>query len=116
MVSVYVYGAVPPLAVMPTLTLPLTVAPAAGDEKPAVNGPGPLFCTVTGILREPVLLEGSRTVAVSVVAPLGVPLLIHGRVTGPLDVSLPVATVWPPAVSVYALVPAAALSTHMVTQ
>src|SRR5438309_1553584 len=101
---------------MPTLTVPFTVAPAPGDEKPAVSGPGPLFCTVTGMLREPVLLAGSRTVAVSVVAPLGEPVLIHGSVTGPLEVSLPLATVWPPAVSVYAFVPAAAFSTQIVTQ
>src|SRR2546421_190248 len=45
---------------MPTVTLPLTVAPCAGVEKPAVSCEEP-FWTVTGMLPVPVLLLGSRT-------------------------------------------------------
>src|SRR5207253_1328843 len=99
---------------MPTVTLPLTVAPCAGVEKPAVSCEEP-FCTVTGMLPVPVLLLGSRTDAVSVVGPSGVPVVIHGMLMGPLDVSFVVATVWPAAIRVNVFVPAAAFSIQMVT-
>src|SRR5919201_6664109 len=115
MVSVYVYGAVPPAAIMPTLTVPLTVAPDAGDEKSALSGPGPLFWTFTWMLPAPMLLLASRTETVSVVGPFAVDVVIHGMLIGPLDVSLVVATVWPPAVSVNALVPDAAFSIQTTT-
>src|SRR5256885_1511129 len=99
---------------MPTVTLPLTVAPCAGVEKPAVSCEEP-FWTVTGMLPVPVLLLGSRTDAVSVVGPSGVPVVIHGMLIGPLEVSFVVATVWPAALSVNVFVPAAAFSIQMVT-
>src|SRR5205823_4997502 len=99
---------------MLTVTLPLTVAPCAGVEKPAVSCEEP-FCTVTGMLPVPVLLLGSRTDAVSVVGPSGVPVVIHGMLIGPLEVSFVVATVWPAALSVNVFVPAAAFSIQMVT-
>ena len=99
---------------MPTVTLPLTVAPCAGVEKPAVSCEEP-FWTVTGMLPVPVLLLASRTDAVSVVGPSGVPVVIHGMLMGPLEVSFVVATVWPAALSVNVFVPAAAFSIQMVT-
>src|SRR5882762_3126637 len=98
---------------MPTVTLPLT-APCAGVEKPAVNCEEP-FWTVTGMPPVPVLLLASRTDAVSVVGPSGVPVVIHGMLIGPLEVSFVVATVWPAALSVNVLVPAAAFSIQMLT-
>src|SRR5258708_3232470 len=98
---------------MPTVTLPLTVAPCAGVEKPAVNCEEP-FWTVTGMLPVPVLLLASRTDAVSVVGPSGVPVVIHGMLIGPLEVSFVVATVWPAALSVTVLVPPAPFSVQMV--
>src|SRR5207247_1751862 len=91
MVSVYVYGAVPPPATMPTLTVPLTVAPDAGDEKPALSGPGPLFWTVTWMVPAPVLLLASRTDAVGVVGPFGVGVVVGGMLIGPSEVWLGVA-------------------------
>src|SRR5258705_5272463 len=99
---------------MPTVTLPLTVAPCAGVEKPAVSCEEP-FWTVTGTLPVPVLLLASRTDAVSVVGPSGVPVVIHGMLIGPLEVSLVVATVWPAALTVNVFVPAAAFSIQIVT-
>src|SRR5947208_14508269 len=99
---------------MPPVTRPLTVAPCAGVEKPAVSCVAP-FWTVTAMLPVPVLLLGSRTDAVSVVGPSGVPVVIHGMLMGPLDVSFVVATVWPAAIRVHVFVPAAAFSTPMVT-
>src|SRR5438309_12049492 len=99
---------------MPTGTLPLTVAPCAGVEKPAVSCEEP-FWTVTGMLPVPVLLLASRTDAVSVVGPSGVPVVIRGMLMGPVEVSVVVATGWPAAVSVDGFVPAAAFSTQMGT-
>src|SRR2546430_4810376 len=99
---------------MPTVTLPLTVAPCAGVEKPAVRCEVP-FWTVTGVLPEPVLLLGPRTDAVSVVGPSGVPVVIHGMLIGPFEVSFVVATVWPAALSVNVLVPAPASSIQILT-
>ena len=66
MVSVYVYGAVPPPATMPTLMVPLTVAPDAGDEKPALSGPGPLFWTLTCTVVLPSAPAESVTMAFNV--------------------------------------------------
>src|SRR5436189_6487234 len=90
------------------------VAPAAGAVKLAESGDDP-FWTVTGTLLAPVLLLASRTDAVSVVGPSGVPVVIHGMLMGPLEVSFVVATVWPAALSVNVFVPAAAFSIQMVT-
>src|SRR2546428_7640563 len=100
---------------MVTVTLlPLTVAPEAGVLNEALSADGP-FWTVTGMLLAPVLLVVSRTDAVRVVGPSGVPPVSHGKLIGPFDVSLVVATVWPPAVSVNVLVPAAAPLIQMMT-
>jgi hypothetical protein len=93
------------------VTVPLTVAPAAGALKPAASPAAP-FCTVTGMLREPVLPAGSRTKTVSVVGPSGVPVVSHGMLTGPFEVLLLLATGWPPALTVNVLVPAAAPPSH----
>src|SRR6267378_2412833 len=99
---------------MPTVTVPLTVAPGAGVEKPAVSCEAP-FWTVTGMLPVPVWLLASRTDAVSAVGPSGVPVVIQGMPIGPLEVSFVVATVWPAALSVNVFVPAAAFSIQTVT-
>src|SRR5947209_2106400 len=118
MVSVYVYGAVPPLAAMPTLIVPLTSAPSAGVVNEALGGVGPPFCTVTvrvAVAVAPVLLLASRTDTVSVVGPFGVDVVIQGMLIGPFDVSLVVATTWPPAVSVNDRLPAAAFSIQTTT-
>ena len=70
MVSVYVYGAVPPLAAMPTLIVPLTSAPSAGVVNEALSGVGPPFCTVTVRVAVAVAPVLSRTVRPSVWAVL----------------------------------------------
>src|SRR5260370_14663214 len=99
---------------MPPVTVPRTVAPCGGVEKPAMSWEEP-FWTVTGMLPVPVLLLASRADAVSVIGPSGVPVVIHGMLIGPLEVSFVVATVWPAALSVNVFVPAAAFSIQMVT-
>jgi hypothetical protein len=84
-------------------TTPLTVWPGLGAVTPTVSvppPPPPAFCTVTEMLRKPELPAPSLTVAVRVVAPLGELVVIHGRLTGPLELSDVDATVCPPAVSV----------------
>src|SRR5205823_6081647 len=115
MVSVYVYGAVPPLAAMPTLIVPLTSAPAAGVVNEALSGLGPPFCTVTVRVAGAGPPLASRTDTVSVVGPFGVDVVIQGMLIGPFDVSLVVATTWPPAVSVNDRLPAAAFSIQTTT-
>src|ERR1700741_2665978 len=65
---------------MPTLTLPLTVAPAAGLVNAAAGG-FTAFCTVTDRVNCPPLLVASRTWATSVRGPFGVRLVSHGTVT-----------------------------------
>src|SRR5581483_10111291 len=102
---------------MPTLTVPLTVAPAAGvvNEAASVEPPPPVpFWTVMGTLNEPVAPAESRTVSVSVCAPFGTLMLFQAAVTGPLDVLLVVDTVCPAMVSVNVRAPAAAPLTHIV--
>src|SRR2546426_6047043 len=74
---------------MPTVTVPLTVAPLAGLVKLTVSGAGggggaPLLATVTLIDAEPVLPVASRALSVSVCAPLGVSRESQSSVTGML--------------------------------
>ena len=89
----------PPLAAMPIVTVPLTVAPAAGLVNDAVRGCGP-FCTVIVLAAEPVLPAASRTVAVRVCEPLGTVVVSQGIDTGPVLLVVCVPTVWVPTVSV----------------
>jgi len=76
----YVYGAVPPVALRPTLTAPLTVAPAAGLVNEAAGGLI-VFCTVTGRVNWPALLVASRTWATIVRGPFAVFVVSQGTVT-----------------------------------
>src|SRR5438552_18567293 len=74
---------------MPTVTVPLTVAPLAGLVKLTVSwagggGGAPLLATVTLIDAEPVLPVASRAPAVSVCAPLGVSRESQSSVIGVL--------------------------------
>jgi hypothetical protein len=102
-VSVYVYGVVPPLAAIPTVTVPLTVAPSAGLVNDAARGGGggggPL-AIVIGIEVAPVLPVASRALAVSVCGPSGALAVLHGMETGPVEAVVWVATVWPATESV----------------
>src|SRR2546428_10210355 len=103
---------------MPTVTVPLTVAPVAGLVKLTVSGAGggggvPLLATVTLIDAEPVLPVASRALAVSVCAPLGVSRESQSSVTGML-LDVCVFTTVPPADSVTVDAPLAP-STHTVT-
>ena len=84
---------------MPTVVVPLTVAPLAGLVNAAVSGGGPPFCTVTATLLEPVLLAASRTPTVKVWGPLGVRNVSQGSVTCVFD-EVSVHTVAPAALSV----------------
>ena len=62
-----------PVADIPTVTVPLTVAPSAGAVKDAASGAGPpppAFCTLKARVVLPELPEASRTVATSVCVPL----------------------------------------------
>ena len=98
----------PPLAAMPTVTVPLTVAPGAGLVNDALSAPA--FCTLTEMVVLPVAPFGSTdviqvrsvkgTVAFNVWGPFDTFVLSHGSVTGPLDVSVPVARICPPMLSV----------------
>src|SRR5581483_7037614 len=102
---------------MPPPTVPLTVAPAAGDvnEAASVVPPPPApFCTVIGTLNDPVAPAESRTVSVSVWAPSATLRLFQAAVTGPLDVLVVVETLWPATASVNVREPAAAPLTHIV--
>ena len=83
---------------MPTLTVPLTVAPWAGAVNDALSPPA--FCTLTETVVLPVAPFGSRTVAFNVWGPVDTFVLSHASVTGPLDVSVPVVSVCPPMLSV----------------
>src|SRR2546425_1065617 len=103
---------------MPTVTVPLTVAPLAGLVKLTVSGAGggggvPLLATVTLIDAEPVLPVASRALAVSVCAPLGVSRESQSSVTGML-LDVCVLTTLPPADSVTVDAPLAPL-TQIVT-
>jgi hypothetical protein len=94
----------PPLAVTPTVTVPLTVASAAGLVNPTVSGGGvvesPALLTVTVRLMLPVRFPASRTLAVSTRLPLGTLAVFHGIDTGPDDAVVVVPTACPPTLSV----------------
>src|SRR5436309_15798247 len=69
---------------MPTVTVPLTVAPLAGLMKRAVSGGGGVvpFATVTLSDAEPVLPAASRALTVRVLIPSGVRREFHASVVG----------------------------------
>ena len=88
-----------------TVTVPFTVAPAAGAENAALSGGGPgggvpPLATVTATDVSPVLPVASRTDAVSVCGPSGVTVVVHGNVTGPRLGVVVTATVAPATESV----------------
>src|SRR5881398_2221110 len=70
------------VADIPTVTMPLTVAPSAGLVNEACNCPGPPWVT-TVRLALPVLLIESRTLTVAVCVPPVAPVLFHGIEIGP---------------------------------
>src|SRR5262249_23763580 len=114
-VRVYVYGALPPLAAIATDTPPLTVAPCVGLVNAALSDV-PAFWTLTLTAVLPTAPRESRTVACRVCVPFATGVLSHGIVTGPLEVSVPVASVCAPTLSVNVLAPLAAPLTHIVVQ
>src|SRR2546429_32965 len=85
-----------PDSLMPTVTVPVTVAPSAGLVNEAVYG----FDTLTTRDALPVAPEASRTLAVTVVEPLLTFVVSHGIEIGPEDVSVVLATCVPPTLSV----------------
>ena len=96
---------VPPLADIPTDTVPLTVAPAAGLVNAAVSAGGggggvPPLATVIAIDAAPVFPVASRALAVSVCAPSATAVVLQGSETGPVLAVVVVATAWPATVSV----------------
>src|SRR5437870_12184750 len=104
---------------MPTVTVPLTVAPLAGLVKLTLSGAGggggaPLLATVTLIDAEPVFPVASRAPAVSVCAPLGVRRESQSSVIGML-LDVCVVTTVRPADRVIVDAPLAPL-THIVSQ
>src|SRR6266404_2033907 len=104
-----------PVSDMPTLTVPLTVAPSAGAVNEAVSGAGPppppAFCTLNARVVLPELPAASRTVATSVCVPLATRVESHGSVTW-FEASVPLTSVTPPMASVKVRVPAEAPSTQ----
>src|SRR5947207_4723221 len=74
-----------PLADMPTVTVPVTVAPSAGAVNEAASGggavPPPAFCTLNARVVLPELPDASRTVATSVCVPLATRVESHASVT-----------------------------------
>ena len=97
--SVHVTVPVPPVSLMPTATVPLTVAPSAGLVNEARSAGWP-FCTVTTRAEAPVLPAASRALATTVVDPSLTPRVSHAIEIGPDAVSAVVATVAPPTLSV----------------
>src|SRR2546426_7799531 len=82
--NAYAYGGVPPLAETVTVTVPETVAPAAGLVKDAVSGGGaPALLTTTLMVVLPVLPAASRTLAISGCEPLPAVRVSYGIDTGP---------------------------------
>src|SRR2546427_6515433 len=80
-----------PVSDMPTATVPLTVAPAAGLVKAAVSGglvPPPLLLTVTPRVAVAVRPAPSRTVRPSVCAPSATLVVFHANVA---EVAVPAA-------------------------
>src|SRR5438132_12256783 len=73
-----------PVSDIPTLTVPLTVAPSAGlvNEAPRGGGvPPPAFWTLNVRVAVPLLALASRTAAVSVCGPLATRVESQGSVT-----------------------------------
>ena len=74
-----------PRADMPTVTVPVTVAPSAGAVNEAASGggavPPPAFCTLNARVVLPELADASRTVATSVCVPLATRVESHASVT-----------------------------------
>jgi len=94
-------AAVEPLTAMPTVTMPLTIAPAGGFVKDAVmDGGAPALFTFTVIVALPVLPVASRTVAVSGWLPLATVRVSYGIEMGPRLAVVVVPIVWPASVSV----------------
>src|SRR5712664_3139346 len=85
---------------MPTVIVPLTVAPAAGLVIEADSGVGP-FCTTIAALLLPVLPVASRALTVSVCDPLATCVVSHGIEIGPVLLVVVDATFWAPTLSVY---------------
>ena len=101
-----------PFAAIPTVTMPLTVAPSAGLVNEAVSVAGPCVTTVRFAL--PVLFTASRTLTVAVCVPPEAPAVFHGIEIGPFDVVFVVTTAAPSMLSVRLRVPAAAFSSQIV--
>ena len=118
--SVYVYGAVPPVADIVTVVVPLTVAPAAGVANAAMSAAGvgagggvgagsgvgavAPFATLSETLETPLFPVASRALAVSIWTPSPESAVSYGSEIGPL-VLLAEPTVRPPSVSVTVLDP-----------
>src|SRR5256886_9213805 len=85
-----------PDSLMPTVTVPPTVAPSAGLVNEVVYG----FDTLTTRGALPVAPEESRALAVTVVEPLLTFVVSHAIEIGPEDVSVVLATCVPPTLSV----------------
>jgi hypothetical protein len=108
------------VAASPTVTVPLTVAPAAGLVNPTVRDGGtgvvaPLL-TVTVRLVLPLRLAESRTLAVRTRLPLPTLAVFQGIDTGPVDVVVDDPTVCPSTLSEYTLAPAPAPDTQTTAQ
>src|SRR6266850_1862067 len=89
---------VPPVSDIPTVTVPLTVAPSAGLVNDATNCWPFAMLTTRGAL--PVLPAESRALAMTVVGPSLNCFVFHPIEIGPDDVSVVVATTVPPTLSV----------------
>src|SRR5205823_152103 len=103
---------------IPTVVLPLTVAPEAGLVNVAVNtGVGDVvmpFFTVTLTVEPPVLFDESFTVATSGCVPSTTIFVSKGIETGPLLAVVVEPIALPPSVSVYVFVGAVLPSSHIV--
>ena len=83
------------------MTLPLTVAPAAGVVNPAVSGVAAVpLRRVTDVLVLPVRPLASRTDAVSTCGPSATLAVFQGIATGPVDEVVVVPTARPATLSV----------------
>src|SRR5438552_15208334 len=101
--SVQLIVPVPLVSDMPTVTMPLTVAPSTGVLIDAVNFAGPGTTIVR--LALPVLFPESRTLTVAVCGPPDAPLLLQGIDIGPLDVLVVFPTATPSMLRVSVLEP-----------
>src|SRR2546423_11517292 len=112
--------AVEPLTDIPTVVVPVTVAPEAGLVKAAVSaGVGGVtmpFFTVTFTVEPPVLLDESFTVAMSGWVPSTTIFVSYGIETGPLLAVVVEPIGLPPSDSEYVFVAAVLPSSHMTAQ